>query len=113
MAYLRYVALCGILLFGVPKAPAQDSYDVGADSNYDYSPNYDYSDDYRYSNVGPEPVCPYGYYEYYPYACAPYGYYGPTYFIDGVFIGVGPWYQSYDGGGYYGGGYYGGYGGND
>ena len=81
MTYLRYVALCGILLFGVPKAPAQGSYDRGADSNYDYRSNYDYSDNgysdngysdndysnndysdnYDSSNVGPEPVCPYGY----------------------------------------------------
>jgi hypothetical protein len=25
-------------------------------------------------NIGPEPVCPYGYYDYAPYTCAPYGY---------------------------------------
>jgi hypothetical protein len=28
-------------------------------------------------NLGPAPVCPYGYYSYAPYDCAPYGYYGP------------------------------------
>jgi hypothetical protein len=28
-------------------------------------------------NIGPEPACPYGYYDYAPYNCAPYGYYGP------------------------------------
>jgi len=39
------------------------------------------------------PACVYGYYDYYPYACAPYGYYGPSYFVDGVFVGVGPWYH--------------------
>ena len=54
--------------------------------------------------VGPEvvpapeeygpPVCEWGYYSYYPYACAPYGYYGPQWFYGGVFIGVGPWYQA-------------------
>ncbi len=27
-------------------------------------------------NVGVEPVCPYGYYDFAPYGCAPYGYYG-------------------------------------
>ena len=27
-------------------------------------------------NIGPEPACPYGYYDYAPYNCAPYGYYG-------------------------------------
>lgn len=44
-------------------------------------------------NVGPAPVCPYGYYDYAPYACAPYGYYGPSWFANGVFIGAGPWYR--------------------
>ena len=44
-------------------------------------------------NIGPAPVCPYGYYDYPPYACAPYGYYGPEWFAGGVFIGVGPWFH--------------------
>ena len=44
--------------------------------------------------AGP-PVCEYGYYDYYPYACAPYGYYGASYFVNGVFIGAGPWYHGY------------------
>jgi hypothetical protein len=39
------------------------------------------------------PVCEWGYYAYYPYACAPYGYYGPNWFYEGAFIGVGPWYH--------------------
>ncbi|HEX4231317.1 MAG TPA: hypothetical protein VHZ07_21785 [Bryobacteraceae bacterium] len=43
--------------------------------------------------IGPQPVCPYGYYDYAPYSCAPYGYYGPEWFINGGFIGVGPWYH--------------------
>ncbi len=42
---------------------------------------------------GPEPVCPYGYFDYAPYNCAPYGYYGPGWFRGGVFIGSGPWYH--------------------
>lgn len=46
--------------------------------------------------AGP-PVCAYGYYSYYPYACAPYGYYGPTWFVNGVFIGAGPWFHGYYG----------------
>jgi hypothetical protein len=46
--------------------------------------------------VGP-PVCEYGYYNYYPYACAPYGYYGPEWFSGGVFIGAGPWFHGYGG----------------
>jgi hypothetical protein len=43
--------------------------------------------------VGPAPVCPYGYYDVAPYNCAPYGYYGPEWFANGVFIGVGPWFH--------------------
>jgi len=42
---------------------------------------------------GPEPVCPYGYFDYPPYNCAPWGYYGPGWFRGGVFIGAGPWYH--------------------
>ena len=41
---------------------------------------------------GPPPVCPYGYFDYAPYACAPYGFYGPGYFYNGIFLGVGPWH---------------------
>jgi hypothetical protein len=44
--------------------------------------------------IGPEPVCPYGYYYNDPYDCAPYGYYGPEWFDGGgVFIGGGPWFH--------------------
>lgn len=43
--------------------------------------------------IGPPPVCPYGYYDYPPYECAPYGYYGPEWFSGGVFIGAGPWFH--------------------
>ena len=44
-------------------------------------------------NIGPQPVCPYGYFDYAPYPCAPYGYYGPDWFTGGVFIGAGPWFH--------------------
>jgi hypothetical protein len=44
-------------------------------------------------NIGPAPICPYGYFDYAPYDCAPYGYYGPEWFVGGVFIGAGPWYH--------------------
>jgi hypothetical protein len=44
-------------------------------------------------DVGPAPDCPYGYYDFAPYHCAPYGYYGPEWFVDGAFIGVGPWFR--------------------
>jgi len=46
--------------------------------------------------IGPAPVCPYGYYETPPYNCAPDGYYGPEWFTGGVFIGAGPWYHGAD-----------------
>lgn len=46
-------------------------------------------------NIGPPPDCPYGYYDYAPYACAPYGYYGPEWFVGGVFIGAGPWFHGH------------------
>lgn len=42
--------------------------------------------------IGPAPMCPYGYYGYAPYNCAPMGYYGPQWFSAGVFIGAGPWF---------------------
>jgi uncharacterized membrane protein YgcG len=44
-------------------------------------------------NLGPAPICPYGYFDYEPYACAPYGYYGPDWFVGGVFLGAGPWFH--------------------
>ena len=44
-------------------------------------------------NIGPQPVCPYGYYGYAPYSCAPYGYYGPQWFNGGAFLGAGPWFR--------------------
>jgi hypothetical protein len=44
-------------------------------------------------NIGVEPVCPYGYFDYTPYRCAPYGYYGSEWFNGGIFIGVGPWFH--------------------
>jgi hypothetical protein len=43
--------------------------------------------------IGPEPTCPYGFYDYAPYACAPSGYYGPEWFLGGLFIGAGPWFH--------------------
>jgi len=46
-------------------------------------------------NIGPQPVCPYGYYDAPPYDCAPYGYYGPEWFVNGVFIGAGPWFHGH------------------
>lgn len=48
-------------------------------------------------NIGPPPMCPYGYYDFPPYNCAPYGYYGPEWFANGIFIGAGPWFHGHDG----------------
>ncbi|PYT74844.1 MAG: hypothetical protein DMG39_01465 [Acidobacteria bacterium] len=98
MRYLRFAALFGVCLFCASFAHAQRvivGLGVGAPS---YGPAY----------IGPPPVCAYGYYDYYPYACAPYGYYGPAWFVDGVFVGVGPWYHwYYRHPGWYGRGFYG------
>jgi hypothetical protein len=44
-------------------------------------------------NIGGEPSCPYGYYDYAPYNCAPYGYYGPEWFVGGRFLGAGQWFH--------------------
>ena len=44
-------------------------------------------------DIGVEPVCPYGYFDYAPYNCAPYGYYGPDWFVGGVFVGAGRWFH--------------------
>jgi hypothetical protein len=68
---LSLLAIVGIGLLGhTPKATAQVSV-----------------------QIGPAPVCPYGYYDVAPYACAPAGYYGPEWFVNGVFIGAGPWFH--------------------
>ncbi|HEX8837896.1 MAG TPA: hypothetical protein VF748_13220 [Candidatus Acidoferrum sp.] len=98
MRYLRFAALLGICLSCASFASAQRVVvGVGVGPGY----------------YGPPPVCAYGYYDYYPYACAPYGYYGPDWFVNGVFVGVGPWYHWYwrhpgwYGRGFYGRGYYG------
>ena len=74
MSKFRYLALAAVaavcFTVAAPKAKAQVSI-----------------------NIGPEPVCPYGYYDYPPYPCAPYGYYGPEWFHGGIFIGSGPWFH--------------------
>ena len=106
MRFLRYFVLLGAMV--VPAAflatPANAQVGVGigvgvGDGGYGYG-------DYGY----PAPVCSWGYYNYYPYACAPYGYYGPSWFVGGIFIGAGPWYHGYWGRGGYGWGHGYGYG---
>ena len=83
MRYLKYVALLGVLLFVAASAQAQVAVGVRVGPVA--------------AGVGAAPVCAYGYYGYYPYACAPYGYYGANYFVGGVFIGTGPWYRGWYG----------------
>ena len=78
MRYLKYVALLAVLMVPLAYSQAQVSVGVGIGP---------------VGVVGPAPVCTYGYYGYYPYACAPYGYYGPDWFVGGVFVGAGPWFH--------------------
>src|SRR5665213_3547510 len=98
MRFLRYVALLGILLVPVTYSHAQVSF------------GFSYGGPVYQSGYYAPPVCAYGYYSYYPYACAPYGYYGPQWFNEGIFLGAGPWYGRGWGYGRRGYGYRGGYG---
>ena len=96
MKNLMMLSFLGVCLLAAPSAQAQPvvfGFGIGVGPAY----------------VGPPPVCPYGYYDYYPYACAPYGYYGPEWFVNGIFIGAGPWFHGWYGRpGYWGGrGWYG------
>jgi len=75
MRCLKYLALIAVLIIPAGFVHSQVAVGVG------FGPGYGY--------VGGPPVCRYGYYDYYPYACAPYGYYGPDWFVGGVFIGAG------------------------
>jgi len=68
LAMAAVTAIC--LNFGLPKAEAQVSI-----------------------NIGVAPECPYGYYDVAPYNCAPSGYYGPEWFSGDVFVGAGPWFH--------------------
>ena len=92
MRYLKHLALLAVCMF--PAAlPSQAQFAVGVrvGSGYGYV----------------APVCSYGYYGNYPYACAPYGYYSPEWFTGGVFIGAGPWFHGFRGRpGFYGRGFY-------
>lgn len=93
MRYLKYLILLAALTVPLTYAQAQVSFGVQVGPSYGL--------------YNAPPVCEYGYYPNYPYDCAPYGYWGPQWFVDGVFIGVGPWYNFYHlhpgfWGGYYG-----------
>jgi hypothetical protein len=84
MRHLKYlILLAAVIAIPAAYSNAQVSFGVGVQIGPDYG----------YYN--PPPVCPYGYYPDYPFGCAPYGYWGPEWFVDGVFIGAGPWYHFY------------------
>jgi hypothetical protein len=84
MRYLKVLAFVGVLMLTASHANAQRvAIGIGMGG-----PGY----------YGPAPICDYGYYNYYPYACAPYGYYGPEWFNSGFFIGAGPWFGGFRGG---------------
>jgi hypothetical protein len=82
MRYFKYFALLAVLVM-VPAVYSHGQVAVGVRIGPDYG------------LYNAPPVCDYGFYPDYPYGCAPYGYWGPDYFVDGVFIGVGPWYNFY------------------
>ena len=101
MRYLKYLALLGVFLIPMHYAQAQVSVGVGVGGPGYAAQVYtgpDYGPAYVDPYYGAAPVCEWGYYSYYPYACAPYGYYGPSWFSGGIFIGAGPWF----GRGFYG-----------
>src|SRR5947199_8312535 len=89
MRYLKYLALVAVLMLPLAYSQAQVSVGVG------FCPGYG-------GYVAGPPVCDWGYYDYYPYACAPYGYYGPQWFAGGVFIGAGPWFHGFHRRSFYG-----------
>lgn len=89
MRYLKYVALCGLLVVFAGAMASTASAQVRVGVGIGIGP--------AYVGVGAAPVCAYGYYPTYPYACAPVGYYGPQWFANGVFIGAGPWFHGFYG----------------
>lgn len=81
MRYFKYLALLAVLV--LPAIPSHAQVAIGVQ----IGPSY--------GLYNPPPVCPYGFYPDYPFGCAPYGYWGPEWFVDGCFIGAGPWYRFY------------------
>ncbi|HZS26153.1 MAG TPA: hypothetical protein VFB76_02915 [Candidatus Angelobacter sp.] len=81
MRYLKYLLLLAALALPAVQSQAQVAIGVQIGPSYGI--------------YNAPPVCEWGFYPTYPFACAPYGYYGPNWFVDGVFIGAGPWYNFY------------------
>lgn len=80
MRYMKYLAVVAVMMV-MPLAYSQAQVSVGVGVGP------------AGVAVGGAPVCDYGYYGYYPYACAPYGYYGADWFAGGLFVGAGPWFH--------------------
>jgi len=83
MKNLMLLTVLGVGLMAAPAVQAAPAVSIGI--GIGVGPAY----------VGPAPICAYGYYPFYPYACAPLGYYGPEWFFGGVFIGAGPWFHGF------------------
>ena len=84
MRYLKYLTLL-LAVLALPALHSQAQVAIGVGINI--GPNY--------GVYHAPPVCEWGFYPTYPFGCAPYGYYGPEWFVDGVFIGAGPWHNFY------------------
>jgi len=82
--YLKYLVLL-LAVLAVPAVHSQAQVSIGVGVNIGPS----------YGVYHAPPVCEWGFYPEYPFGCAPYGYYGPEWFVDGVFIGAGPWNNFY------------------
>lgn len=67
MGKLKFLVLFGVVAVGFAISPPRANAQVAV-------------------QIGPAPVCPYGYFDYPPYECAPYGYYGPEWFANGIFM---------------------------
>ena len=80
MRYLKYFVLL-LAVLAVPAVHSQAQVAIGVGIHI--------GPDYGFYHA--PPVCEWGFYPTYPFGCAPYGYYGSEWFVDGVFIGAGPW----------------------
>jgi hypothetical protein len=80
--YLKYLVLL-VAVLALPTVHSQAQVAIGVQ----IGPTY--------GIYNAPPVCEWGFYPTYPFGCAPYGYYGANWFVDGVFIGAGPWYNFY------------------
>ena len=84
MRYLKYFVLL-LAVLAVPAVHSQAQVAIGVGIHI--------GPDYGFYHA--PPVCEWGFYPTYPFGCAPYGYYGSEWFVDGVFIGAGPWRNFY------------------